>query len=64
MRVNGRPYPYREGFTLHELLAELHVDQRSVAVMHRDEIYRAGGIPDAPLGEPDELEIVTMMQGG
>jgi sulfur carrier protein len=64
MRVNGRPYPHRDGLTLHALLEELSIDQRTVAVMHREEIYRAGSIPDATLDEPDELEIVTMMQGG
>jgi sulfur carrier protein len=64
MRVNGQPYPHREGLTLHALLAELRIDQRGVAVMHREEIYPAGAIPDATLDEPDELEIVTMMQGG
>jgi thiamine biosynthesis protein ThiS len=64
MRVNGKAYPYREGLTLHELLEELNIDRRTVAVMHREDVYSAGGIPDAPLGEPDVLEIVTMMQGG
>lgn len=64
MRVNGKPYPHREGLTLHALLEELSIDPRTVAVMHGDEIYRSGGIPDAPLEEPDVLEIVTMMQGG
>jgi thiamine biosynthesis protein ThiS len=64
MRVNGKPYPYREGLTLYELLAELSIDRRTVAVMHGEAVYSAGGIPDAPLDEPDVLEIVTMMQGG
>ena len=64
MRVNGQPYSYREGLTLRELLAELKIDSRTVAVMHRDEIYRPGEMPDAPLAEADTLEIVTMMQGG
>lgn len=64
MRVNGEAYPYRDGLTLHALLADLRIDQRVVVVMHREEIYPAGAIPDATLDEPDELEIVTMMQGG
>jgi sulfur carrier protein len=64
MRVNGEPYPHRDGLTLHSLLADLGIDQRTVVVMHREEVYPAGGIPDATLDEPDELEIVTMMQGG
>lgn len=64
MYVNGKPYAYREGLTLHALLTELSVDQRLVAVMHGDEIHRAGKIPDTPLAERDVIEIVTMMQGG
>jgi thiamine biosynthesis protein ThiS len=62
--VNGKAYTYRDGLTLHELLAELKVDQRTVAVMHGEVIHRAGRIPDTPLVERDVIEIVTMMQGG
>lgn len=64
MYVNGQPRPHRAGLTLHALLAELHVDARRVAVMQGDTIHRAGQIPDAPVGERDVIEIVTMMQGG
>ena len=64
MRVNGDPYPHRQGLTLHQLLADLKVEQGRVVVMHDDAIYRAGKIPDVPLEPPDTVEIVTMMQGG
>ena len=64
MYVNGEQYAYRDGLTLHTLLAELHVEQGMVVVMHGDEIYRAGAIPDVPMAAPDVIEIVTMMQGG
>ena len=64
MFVNGKPREYREGLTLHGLLADLQVNQHAVVVMHRDEIYRRGHVPDAPLAERDVIEIVTMMQGG
>jgi thiamine biosynthesis protein ThiS len=64
MRVNGAAYQYQSGLTLHRLLDDLKVDQRMVVVMHGDEIYRAGKIPDATLAEQDILEIVTMSQGG
>ena len=64
MTVNGNRYDHRAGLTLHGLLDELQVDQRLVVVMHGDEIYRAGKIPDAPLAERDIVEIVTMAQGG
>ncbi len=64
MRVNGDAYPYRAGLTLRALLDELRVDPRRVVVMQGDAVHRAGEIPDAPVGETDVIEIVTMMQGG
>jgi thiamine biosynthesis protein ThiS len=64
MTVNGNKYQHRAGLTLHRLLDEMKVDQRMVVVMHGDEIYRAGQIPDAPLAERDVVEVVTMAQGG
>lgn len=64
MTVNGNRYDHRPGLTLHRLLDELKVDQRLVVVMHGDEIYRAGKIPDAALAEKDIVEVVTMAQGG
>lgn len=64
MRVNGREYPYRDGLTLHALLSELQVNSQAVVVMHGNDIYRAGRIPDAPVAVQDTIEVVTMMQGG
>lgn len=64
MHVNGKPYPFREGMTLHALLAELEIDRARVVVMHGDDVHRGSHIPDAPLAQPDVVEIVTMMQGG
>ena len=64
MVVNGQARDYREGLTLHSLLAELQINQQTVVVMQGDAIYRRGEIPDAPIAERDVIEIVTMMQGG
>jgi thiamine biosynthesis protein ThiS len=64
MTVNGKRYEHRAGHTLHRLLDEMKADQRMVVVMHGDEIYRAGQIPDATLNEQDVVEVVTMAQGG
>ena len=64
MTVNDSRMDYRPGLTLHKLLNDLKVDPRMVVVMHGEEIYRAGRIPDAVLNERDVLEIVTMSQGG
>jgi len=64
MYVNGQPYRYRDGLTLHALLHELEVDQRKTVVMHGDDVFRAGTVPDVPIAESDVIEIVQMMQGG
>jgi thiamine biosynthesis protein ThiS len=64
MRLNGQSYAHRDGLTLHRLLDELELRQGNVVVMHGDNIYRAGKIPDAPLAPDDVIEIVKMMQGG
>ena len=64
MTVNGKRYEHRQGLTLHRLLDEMKADQRMVVVMHGDDIYRAGQIPDAPLADTDIVEVVTMAQGG
>lgn len=64
MIINGKRYDHRDGLTLHALLAELEVDQHRVVVMHGDEIHPAGKVPDTPVAPGDEIEIVTMMQGG
>lgn len=64
MTVNGKRRDYTPGLTLHRLLDEMRADQRMVVVMHGDDIYRAGHIPDVPLQERDVVEVVTMAQGG
>jgi thiamine biosynthesis protein ThiS len=64
MYVNGKPYRYRDGLTLHALLDELALDQRKVAVMQGDEVFKAGNVPNTPVVENDVIEIVQMMQGG
>ncbi len=64
MYVNGRTIQYRDGLTLYQLLNELAIDHRAVAVMHGDEVYRRGQVPDVPVAPNDVIEIVTMMQGG
>ncbi len=64
MIVNGESREYRQGLGLHELLAEMNVDGRAVAVMVGEDVYRPGRIPDVALREGDVVEVVSMMQGG
>jgi sulfur carrier protein len=64
MQVNGRTYTHHDGLTLHRLLAELELRPANVVVMHGNNIYRAGKIPDITVTADDVIEIVKMMQGG
>jgi len=62
--VNGKQYPCSPGLTLRTLVSDLGLDPRKVVVMHGDEIYRGGDVPESPVADHDVIEIVTMMQGG
>ena len=64
MMVNGESRACRKGLGLHELLEEMNVDGRAVAVMVGDDVYRPGRIPDLALRDTDVVEVVSMMQGG
>lgn len=64
MRVNGEPYPHREGLTLHALLHELNVRPERVAVAVGDDFYPGARVPDRPLAEGDAVEIVRITGGG
>jgi sulfur carrier protein len=64
MQLNGQPYPYRDGLTLHTMLADLKLKHDTIAVMRGDDVYKRGIIPDVPLEQDDVIEIVRMMQGG
>ncbi len=63
VRVNGKPVP-AAGKTLQELLEEFGLNPEQVAVLVNGEVYPRGELPDAPLADGDEVEIVTLMQGG
>lgn len=64
MQLNGQTYPYRTGLTLHTIIADLGLRHDAIVVMHRDDVYKRGKIPDVPLEQDDVIEIVRMMQGG
>jgi sulfur carrier protein len=64
MQLNGQPYPYRAGLTMHAMLAELQLRHDAIVVMRGDDVYKRGIIPDVPLEQDDVVEIVRMMQGG
>jgi sulfur carrier protein len=64
MQLNGQAYPFRDGLTLHAVLADLGLKHDAIVVMRGKDVYKKGIIPDVPLEEDDVVEIVRMMQGG
>jgi thiamine biosynthesis protein ThiS len=62
--VNGEPRPFVAGTRLLELLAELRLDPRAVAVERNGEVLRRAQLPEIELRAGDRLEIVRFVQGG
>lgn len=62
--VNGRPRVVAGRPTLLELLEQLEIDPRIVAVERNGEIVKRGTFDRVRLEEGDRLEIVRMVGGG
>ncbi len=62
--VNGEPRTVAPGARLLDLLAELAVDPRAVAVERNGEVLRRARLPEVVLAADDRLEIVRFVQGG
>jgi sulfur carrier protein len=62
--VNGREKSFEAVRTVGELLAELKLDNRRVAVMVNDEVVRRAELPATPLKDGDRIEIIQMVGGG
>jgi sulfur carrier protein len=62
--LNGESRPTQDGQTVAELLRELGLDPRQVAVERNREIVPRAEHGQAVLGDGDELEIVTFVGGG
>ncbi|SDE83352.1 sulfur carrier protein [Thermus arciformis] len=61
--LNGEPKPL-EGKTLKEVLEELGVELKGVAVLLNGEAFLGLEAPDRPLRDGDVVEVVALMQGG
>ncbi|KGQ21798.1 sulfur carrier protein ThiS [Thermus filiformis] len=61
--LNGEPKPL-EGKTLKEVLEELGVEPKGVAVLLNEEAFPGAEVPDRVLEEGDVVEVVALMQGG
>ena len=61
--LNGEPRPL-EGKTLKEVLEEMGVELKGVAVLLNEEAFLGLEVPDRPLRDGDVVEVVALMQGG
>ena len=61
--LNGEPRPL-EGKTLKEVLEEMGVELKGVAVLLNEEAVLGLEVPDRPLRDGDVVEVVALMQGG
>jgi sulfur carrier protein len=62
--VNGKPREIEAGSTVADLLTQLGLDPRAVAVEHNRVIIKRETYADALLNDGDHLEVVRFVQGG
>lgn len=64
IRLNGDPFELAGPLTVAELLQQLQIDPRRVAVEHNLTIIRRERQATTTIGEGDEVEIVNFVGGG
>jgi thiamine biosynthesis protein ThiS len=64
IHVNGQTRELPDGATVLELLEQLDLKPRRVAVERNKKIVRRASFAEAQLGEGDRVEIVTLVGGG
>ncbi len=62
--VNGKPKELDEGASVLDLLQQLGLQPRRVAVERNKRIVRRNDFDDTVLTDGDEVEIVTLVGGG
>ena len=64
IRLNGDPHEIAGPLSLQQLLADLQIDPRIVAVEHNLTIVRRDRQAEVMVSEGDEVEIVKFVGGG
>jgi len=64
VKVNGLWREAPDGISIAELLKEMSLDPRRVAVECNKRLVRRASHAEAALNDQDELEIVTLVGGG
>lgn len=64
IQVNGEPREVNDPLSITELLSQLELDPRYLAVERNRELVPRGDHADTQLAEGDCLEVVTLVGGG
>lgn len=64
LSVNGQPRRFNAGASITQLLADLELTGKRVAVERNGEIVPRSRYDQTPLAEGDQLEIVVAVGGG
>ena len=62
--LNGEPYPIERPLSVTDLLEQLDIDPRRVAIEHNMTILRRHTFPDTVIRDGDQVEIVNVVGGG
>jgi thiamine biosynthesis protein ThiS len=62
--LNGEPYPIERPLSVTDLLEQLDIDPRRVAIEHNLTILRRQAFPDTVIRDGDQVEIVNFVGGG
>jgi len=62
--LNGEPFDLNGPLTVTELLSQLEIDARRVAVEHNVVVLKRAAFDDTVVQEGDQVEIVNFVGGG
>lgn len=64
IKLNGEPHDLAEPMTISQLLAQLGIDGRRVAVEHNLVVLKRATFDQTTIRDGDEIEIVNFVGGG
>ncbi len=64
IKLNGEPYELSQPLTVSQLLSNLGIDSRRVAVEHNLVVLKRAAFEHAMVKDGDEVEIVNFVGGG
>ncbi len=64
IRLNGEPFQLAGPVTVTDLLTQLGIDPRRVAVEHNITVVKRGAYDTTLVREGDEVEVVNFVGGG